>query len=459
MDKSNIAQNNLAKGWIKSTDYIPTGNFLEDIFRHQDLTYNDRVNLWASLIGDKLPCIWIADLQFKEPVYIKLYIDYTYDNTGDDYAVDLQEFFELGDIPDNKPIYFYCSTYLSLESEEVEPEINGNPIGLLVNHLGLFVISENEDEDSDDEEIGFVWWDNIVRIKNLKEEKLCYKIVIDTDSEEEIVLMYPKPGIVAGMTYPDKAELELLIKLMKIRIKQIKPFKNEPFLIEDPEWYFTLNESVARDLSQDYLNKKINDNSKKLNSTEKKIEITDEPQSEILEQNDNSNIKKSELPEKIKFKAVPCSESSPTNPVTYLEFWQTLKPYLDKLNHKEFSKVKLKENDCLDTNPSIIVGVYYSILVRKSKKLIRLEAYIATETEIGNLQIIDYIKSHIKEPNLLKGKIEYDRKEGRIAQKVSVSLNGFEFEDRNCWDNYAKQLVSIIDPFMDAVNTCLKSLI
>ncbi len=459
MDKSNIVQNNLSKGWIKSTTYIPTGNFLEDIFRHKDLTYNDRVNIWASLIGDKLPCIWIADLKFKEPVYIKLYIDYTYGNTGDDYAVDLQEFFELGDIPDNKPIYFYCSTYLSLENEESEPEINGNPIGLLVNHLGLFVISENEDEDSDDEEIGFVWWDNIVRIKNLKEEKLCYKIVIDTDSEEEIVLMFPKPGIVAGMTYPDKAELELLIKLMKIRIKQIKPFKNEPFLIEDPEWYFTLNERVARDLSQDYLNKKINDNSKKLNSAEKKIEITDEPQSKILEQNYTNNIKKSELPDKIKFKAVPCSGSTPTNPATYLEFWQILKPYLDKLNHKEFSKVKLKENDCLDTNPNIVVGVYYSILVRKSKKLIRLEAYIATETEIGNLQIIDYIKSHIKEPNILKGKIEYDRKEGRIAQKVSVSLNGFEFEDRNCWENYAQQLVSIIDPFMDAVDTCLKSLI
>jgi hypothetical protein len=238
---------------------------------------------------------------------------------------------------------------------------------------------------------------------------------------------------------------KFLIELEDKKSAEDKAFNQYiAFLIKECKSKFNINTANSDDKSKDDSKKVL----KKETSQSKKTTQEDHHQKEKIKEEST-----------VKFKAVPCSESSPTNPVTYLEFWQTLKPYLDKLNHKEFSKVKLKENDCLDTNPSIIVGVYYSILVRKSKKLIRLEAYIATETEIGNLQIIDYIKSHIKEPNLLKGKIEYDRKEGRIAQKVSVSLNGFEFEDRNCWDNYAKQLVSIIDPFMDAVNTCLKSLI
>lgn len=148
-----------------------------------------------------------------------------------------------------------------------------------------------------------------------------------------------------------------------------------------------------------------------------------------------------------------------TGPTSKLDFWQAFKPYIDQMRHTEFSKVKIKDDDCLDAKATVIVGVYNSILMRVSKKLLRLELYIDTETEAGNLQILDYIKAKIQVPPALKGKIEYERKEGRRAQRVCVSFPGFELTNRSCWGKYITEMMSVADDFFDAVEAPMRDLI
>jgi len=48
--------------------------------------------------------------------------------------------------------------------------------------------------------------------------------------------------------------------------------------------------------------------------------------------------------------------------------------------------------------------------MRISKKLLRLEVYIDMDVGARNLQILDYIKTNMKVPPTLKGRIEYERR-------------------------------------------------
>jgi hypothetical protein len=88
-----------------------------------------------------------------------------------------------------------------------------------------------------------------------------------------------------------------------------------------------------------------------------------------------------------------------------------------------------------------------------------LELYINTETEEGNLQILDYIKENIKVPATLKNRIEYERKEGRKAQRICVTFPGFELADRSCWAKYMEEVLSVADDFFDAVEAPMRDLI
>ena len=148
-----------------------------------------------------------------------------------------------------------------------------------------------------------------------------------------------------------------------------------------------------------------------------------------------------------------------TGSTTKLDFWQAFKPYIDQMRHTEFSKVKIKDDDCLDAKPTVIPGVYNSILMRASKKILRLELYIDTAEEARNLEIIDHIKAKMKIPAALKGRIEYERKEGRRAQRVCVSFPGFELSDRSCWAAYMQDILSVADDFFDALEAQMRELI
>jgi len=150
---------------------------------------------------------------------------------------------------------------------------------------------------------------------------------------------------------------------------------------------------------------------------------------------------------------------APSGSTNKLDFWQAFKPYIDQMRHTEFSKVKIKDDDCLDAKPTVIPGVYNSILMRASKKLLRLELYIDTAEEAKNLEIIDHIKTKMKVPAALKGRIEYERKEGRRAQRVCVSFPDFELSDRSCWAAYMQDILSVADDFFDALEAQMRELI
>jgi len=150
---------------------------------------------------------------------------------------------------------------------------------------------------------------------------------------------------------------------------------------------------------------------------------------------------------------------APSGSTTKLDFWQAFKPYIDQMRHTEFSKVKIKDDDCLDAKPTVIPGVYNSILMRASKKLLRLELYIDTAEEAKNLEIIDHIKAKMKIPAALKDRIEYERKEGRRAQRVCVSFPDFELSDRSCWAAYMQDILSVADDFFDALEAQMRELI
>jgi hypothetical protein len=162
---------------------------------------------------------------------------------------------------------------------------------------------------------------------------------------------------------------------------------------------------------------------------------------------------------KPKFKAADNAKPTDTSPASYMEFWQALKPSLDKLRFKGFANIKLIEYEWLNCKPNTIVGVYHSVGIIKTKKKIRLDCYIDTATEAGNLQIIDYVKSHYKPVKSIKERMVFDRKEGRRAQRISLYLDDFDLDDRSCWDRYIKEFVSVADDFVDAIDSKLKELI
>lgn len=459
--------------WIPMQEHIPTGNFLDDVFRDKRLTHEDRVKIWEQLIGDSLPCINITDLQFKQPAWF-----------GVDCAdISINKIYDTGSTKTNKPIYYYASGIASTSLESGEMLV---PAGLLIMHGGIVIVQESGGQ--------MIGWDNIREIHDDGEDGMYvfsalssdvdfggveankFKInlvqmdiverTLDCVGENDYYEFYfPKKSFLKGITVPTHNELTALIKLINRRIEQIEPDRGSPSLTENPAWYTGLNyeethigDTVKKynviTLCEDYLQNKGTKPGK-----------TDKSQPPKPDKPAKQAEKKAEAPKPKPAAPQPAKKASgavsipTTGPTTKLDFWQAFKPYIDQMRHTEFSKVKIKDDDCLDAKPTVIVGVYNSILMRVSKNILRLELYIDTETEAGNLQILDYIKAKIKVPPALKGKIEYERKEGRRAQRVCVSFPGFELTNRSCWGKYISELMSVADDFFDAVEAPMRELI
>jgi len=407
--------------WIPTSEHIPTGNFLDDVFRHAALSHEDRVSVWEQLTTDSLPSVMLDDLSFT---------DFAMFGSAADDNVSLDESYEEYAIKDNKPVYYYASgikAYLPEDDTYI-------PAGFAVHHQGIFLYWELG--------LTFFPWDDLYLKMELEREKGFD--VIDIGCSMKFAF---------DRTF-NQNELKNLLMVLNIRLEQIKPFRGKPFLEEDPDWYRFINDHVAMKLCEDYLKNK---GAKPGKSSQSQPPKPDKPAKRAE--------KKAESPKPQPVAPKPASKASgavsiPTaGPTTKLDFWQAFKPYIDQMRHTEFSKVKLKDDDCLDAKPTVIVGVYNSILMRVSKHLLRLELYIDTDSEAGNLQILDYIKAKIKVPPALKGKIEYERKEGRRAQRVCVSFPGFELSNRSCWGKYITEIMSVADDFFDAVEAPMRDLI
>ena len=407
--------------WIPTSEHIPTGNFLDDVFRHAALSHEDRVSVWEQLTTDSLPSVMLDDLSFT---------DFAMFGSAADDNVSLDESYEEYAIKDNKPVYYYASgikAYLPEDDTYI-------PAGFAVHHQGIFLYWELG--------LTFFPWDDLYLKMELEREKGFD--VIDIGCNMKFAF---------DRTF-NQNELKNLLMVLNIRLEQIKPFRGKPFLEEDPDWYRFINDHFAMKLCEDYLKNK---GAKPGKSSQSQPPKPDKPAKRAE--------KKAESPKPQPVAPKPASKASgavsiPTaGPTTKLDFWQAFKPYIDQMRHTEFSKVKLKDDDCLDAKPTVIVGVYNSILMRVSKHLLRLELYIDTDSEAGNLQILDYIKAKIKVPPALKGKIEYERKEGRRAQRVCVSFPGFELTNRSCWGKYISELMSVADDFFDAVEAPMRDLI
>ena len=179
---------------------------------------------------------------------------------------------------------------------------------------------------------------------------------------------------------------------------------------------------------------------------------------------------KEKEPEPAKSKPAPSAKSTTGNgkraiqisasgPTTMLAFWEALKPFLAQMRHLEFDKTVIKETDSHNAKATIITGAYNSIMIRKTQKALRLELYINTDTEAGNLQILDHIQKNVKIPSALKDQVQFNRKEGRLAQRIFVNLEGFELSDRSCWADYITKIISVADDFFDALEKPMKELV
>jgi ligand-binding SRPBCC domain-containing protein len=434
-------------GWVKASQYMPTGNFLDDAFRHQGLTHEDRIAIWAQITTESLPCQYNSDMEYKESAW--------FGRTEAD-ASPICSVLDSAEMS-NKPVYYYSVGFSQSPNMAVY-----SPAGIMIMHQGIIIHWNQED-------MIVMPWDFVSSVKNIKEDEKTYKLVLKVDDEidlhtekEGLMFIFPKPGSMPGMDFPEKSELMNLVKLIKTRLKQLEPYRDKPFCIENDDWYFNLTEEVARKLCEEYILKKSKSDTPRTSSKGNVIP----PQATKPQKTEKQSVdtqpqplKKFEplQPDKPPFKPVS-GASQPTGPVTFLEFWQALKPVLDKLKFKGLSNVKLTENDWLNCKANIIVGVYHSIGILKTKKKIRLDCYIDTGNEVGNLQIIDYVQSKIKPVKTIKDRLVFDRKEGRRAQRIALFLDNFDLDNRNCWNTYIKEIADIMDDFVAAIDTCLKDL-
>ena len=150
---------------------------------------------------------------------------------------------------------------------------------------------------------------------------------------------------------------------------------------------------------------------------------------------------------------------SESGTVERFDFWMALKPYFATLRHKEFDQIKIVDRDSLNAKATVISGVYNSVLMRASKQELRLELYINTNSEEGNLKILDHIHDNLDTLTSLQSKIVYDRKEGRSAQRIYIAFGGFELSDRSCWTKYITEIISVADYFFDALEKPMRELI
>ena len=413
--------------WIPMEEHICIGNFLDDVFRHSALSHDDRVEIWKKCTTKSLPCAFLKDLEFDSDLWVSAWPD---DEEAETFEI--WEMYESIGMKVNKPLYYYAGDIYNVDG--------GNRkhfrIGILVHHQGIHVVTD---------ELSFFHWDEIEETKDVVviDDEVCMGLKVN-----DMVYLFN-----FGKTVRED-EVQNLVKIINTRLEQTRPFRDSLCMSEDELWYEILDEDKARLLCEDYLKNK---GAKPGKSSQSQPPKPDKPAKQTK--------KKAEAPKPQPAAPQPAKKASgavsiPTaGPTTKLDFWQAFKPYIDQMRHTEFSKVKLKDDDCLDAKPTVIVGVYNSILMRVSKHLLRLELYIDTETEAGNLQILDYIKAKIKVPPALKGKIEYERKEGRRAQRVCVSFPGFELTNRSCWGKYISELMSVADDFFDAVEAPMRDLI
>lgn len=419
------AKKPVAKGgnWIPMEEHIPSGNFLDDVFRHAALSHDDRVKIWKNHTKDSLPCVMLDDLEYS---------DFAWVGISGETNIDVDDLYDQMQLKDNKPIYYYTS---GLKVMDI-------PLGMIVHHQGVNLVM--------DDAVDFCHWDQIEKIDGPinKNGSVCLELMATIENA---------PDFHHYICFGDNdqaEEITNLVKLMKIRLKQTIPFRDMMYMNEDPLWYEFVDEDKAKKLCEDYLQNK---GAKPGKADKSQPPKPDKPAKQAE--------KKAETPKPQSVAPKPASKASgavsipTTGPTSKLDFWQAFKPYIDQMRHSEFSKVKIKDDDCLDTKATVIVGAYNSILMRVSKNLLRMELYIDTETEAGNLQILDYIKAKIQVPPALKGRIEYERKEGRRAQRVCVSFPGFELTNRSCWGKYITEIMSVADDFFDAVEAPMRELI
>jgi uncharacterized protein len=419
--------------WISAEEHHPTGNFLDDVFRHSGLSHDDRVEIWKQITTDSLPCVMIKELEF---------CDIAWYGSSDENYIDFEEAYELLEIKENKPVYYYTSDGLVY----VPGEDKYDSAGIAVHHQGIGILWESNE---------FIHWDQINNISDpIKEGNLQYIRLSVNDGAEVIIGLQEPKGNNRTQILP---EIQNLTSVMRIRLEQTRPFRKLDYMNEDPGWYRFLEEKDSRQLCEDYIkNKKPPSENRQQHKTG-----VNTKHSSLKEVDSDSRMNESPetIPVNSVFKPVSGTKSVSSNPVTYLEFWQVLKASLDKLRFKGFANVKLIEYEWLNCKPNIIVGVYHSVGIIKTKKKIRLDCYIDTATDAGNLQIIDYVKSHYKPAKSIKERMVFDRKEGRRAQRISLYLDNFDLDDRSCWGRYIKEFVSVADDFIDAIDTQLKELI
>lgn len=147
------------------------------------------------------------------------------------------------------------------------------------------------------------------------------------------------------------------------------------------------------------------------------------------------------------------------DPVTYLEFWQKLKPRLEDIKDNVFATAKAADFMWMTGTPNVIQGVFHSIGIQKTKKTIRLETAIATGNLESNLQIVEYVKKNVKLPKKIKDRVFFDIKQGRKSQKSYLVIHDFIFEDRSCWDEKIDELISLIDDYMGPIDAAMKELV
>ena len=429
--------------WIKASEHKNTGNFLDDLFRHTALSHEQRVHLWGNLIGPSIPSIWMKDL---EPLRAGVVLNDDWDTSP------INVLYELINSKPNKPVFYYASL-LHLKHPNSKKFIQG---GILVYHGGIMLVFHDV--------IDPVSWDDIKSVQ-VKDDKSQNHIVFSSKPYKKdsrtIEARFPKSSNNPSLLQ----EVQFLKSLCEIRISQIDAFRESSQREENPRFYLVLNNDNDEDdtvCSYRKLEKLCVDYILEQNHPVTQRDSTSEPS--LLTKSTDSKVRiKPEADNTRKNSGSKRNQGSVKidlqGPTTMLAFWQALKPFLAQIRHLEFDKTVIKETDSHNAKPTIITGVYNSILIRRTQRILRLELYINTETEAGNLQILDHIRKNMKIPSALKDQVQFNRKEGRLAQRIFVNFEGFDLSDRSCWAKYIELITSVADDFFDALEEPMRDLI
>ena len=462
--------------WIKASNHVPSGNFLDDVFRHTALSHEDRVQIWTQITGASLPCVKIEELDFED--WVEIYTD-THSNGINDLYEHMEE-------DGDKPIYYYTSGIIINNPDNSLMQ----PGGILMCHRGLAFCW--------DDQIILVAWDRIHSVSIPHEESLFnfksnspeiklkandknFKLLnvdlaidqyamngVNSDKKGKMTICFPQNSSIPELVNHSVSEVDNFASMLRTRIAQTEPQRNAELQYDLSLWYNYITEQKAKELCEDYLKESESSATvPQMDSRPAKTETKQKPQAKT----EKVKAKETEpSSEPVKLKPAPSTKNSPTKgkpaiqiptsgPTTMLAFWEALKPFLAQMRHQEFDKTELKETDIHNAKATVILGAYNSIMIRKSQNVLRLELYINTETEAGNLQIFDHIQKNVKIPSALKGQVEFNRKEGRHGQRIYVNFEGFELSERSCWAKYIELIISVADDFFDALEKPMKELV